>query len=512
MAKLRSSAISPSVVVGAVNEGRPHPLAPLARYVGVAVMFVGLAGLVPLAVLPAHPAEVPLAPCFIFPGLGAAVAGYLVYFAVPDPGPSVRLTRGQAAACTVLVWVLAIIVYAVPYVAAGLLTPMQAVFESTSGLTTTGLSVVDVDTCPAIFLFYRSLTCYLGGVGLVLILTCVVSQTGGLGVYNAEGHTDHLLPSAAKTARLILLIYTGLILGGALAYGLAGMTPFDALNISMCAVPTGGFATHSESIAYWHSPLIDGITIVLMIAGGTNFLLLFLLLRGKLKALLTHIETPLYFGTVAIATPVVAGFFLAQGTAADVPDALRHSLFQVVSVLTSTGFQTIPSFGDLSPALLFLFGLLMLAGAEARSTSGGIKLYRVAVAVRGLAHDLHGRYGNKRHVTSIKINRFGKRSVLTDEDVSEAQTFVALYLLVAAVGTFLLILCGATLQEALFDFISCLGSTGVGTGFLGAESGPVPLFIGCAGMLLGRLEIIPLFLGVRALASTAWKGVRRDRT
>ena len=155
MAKLRSSAISPSVVVGAVNEGRPHPLAPLARYVGVAVMFVGLAGLVPLAVLPAHPAEVPLAPCFIFPGLGAAVAGYLVYFAVPDPGPSVRLTRGQASACTVLVWVLAIIVYAVPYVAAGLLTPMQAVFESTSGLTTTGLSVVDVDTCPAIFLFYQ---------------------------------------------------------------------------------------------------------------------------------------------------------------------------------------------------------------------------------------------------------------------------------------------------------------------------------------------------------------------
>ena len=325
-----------------------------------------------------------------------------MYFAVPDPGPSVRLTRGQASACTVLVWVLAIIVYAVPYVAAGLLTPMQAVFESTSGLTTTGLSVVDVDTCPAIFLFYRSLTCYLGGVGLVLILTCVVSQTGGLGVYNAEGHTDHLLPSAAKTARLILLIYTGLILGGALAYGLAGMTPFDALNISMCAVPTGGFATHSESIAYWHSPLIDGITIVLMIAGGTNFLLLFLLLRGKLKALLTHIETPLYFGAVAIATPVVAGFFLAQGTAADVPDALRHSLFQVVSVLTSTGFQTIPSFGDLSPALLFLFGLLMLAGAEARSTSGGIKLYRVAVAARGLAHDLHGRYGNKRTLQAAR--------------------------------------------------------------------------------------------------------------
>ena len=111
----------------------------------------------------------------------------------------------------------------------------------------------------------------------------MVTQTGGLGVYNAEGHTDHLLPSAAKTARMILLIYNGLIIAGAVAYWAAGMTPFDAINISMCAVPTGGFATHGESIAYWNSPVIEAITIVLMVAGGTNFLLLFLLLRGKLK-------------------------------------------------------------------------------------------------------------------------------------------------------------------------------------------------------------------------------------
>ena len=405
----------------------------------------------------------------------------------------------------------AIAVYALPYVAAGLLSPVQAVFESTSGLTTTGLSVVDVDTCPAIFLFHRSLTCYLGGVGLVLILTCVVTQTGGLGVYNAEGHTDHLLPSAAKTARMILLIYNGLIIAGAVAYWAAGMTPFDAINISMCAVPTGGFATHGESIAYWNSPVIEAITIVLMVAGGTNFLLLFLLLRGKLKAFLTHIETPLYFGTIAVMALVVAGFFLGQGVSGDGAEALRQGTFQVVSILTSTGFQTIPSFADLGPALLFLFGLLMLVGAEARSTSGGIKLYRVAVASLGLGRDLHERYGNKRHVTSIKINRFGKRSVLTEVDVAEAQTYVVLYLLLCAAGAFALILCGATLQEAVFDFISCLGSTGVGTGFLGTESGPAPLLIGSAGMLLGRLEIIPLFMGVGTMASMIRKGVRHGR-
>ena len=511
MGKTRGDNLAAAIALGEPGGERSGPGPLLARYVGVAVMFVGLAGLAPLAVLPAYPDEVALAPCFIFPGIGAAMAGYLVYFASPDPAPGARLTRGQAAACTVLVWVLAIAVYALPYVAAGLLSPVQAVFESTSGLTTTGLSVVDVDTCPAIFLFHRSLTCYLGGVGLVLILTCVVTQTGGLGVYNAEGHTDHLLPSAAKTARMILLIYNGLIIAGAVAYWAAGMTPFDAINISMCAVPTGGFATHGESIAYWNSPVIEAITIVLMVAGGTNFLLLFLLLRGKLKAFLTHIETPLYFGTIAVMALVVAGFFLGQGVSGDGAEALRQGTFQVVSILTSTGFQTIPSFADLGPALLFLFGLLMLVGAEARSTSGGIKLYRVAVASLGLGHDLHERYGNKRHVTSIKINRFGKRSVLTEVDVAEAQTYVVLYLLLCAAGAFALILCGATLQEAVFDFVSCLGSTGVGTGFLGAESGPAPLLIGSAGMLLGRLEIIPLFMGVGTLASLIRKGVRHGR-
>lgn len=511
MGKTRGDNLAPAIALGEPGGERSGPGPLLARYVGVAVMFVGLAGLAPLAVLPAYPDEVALAPCFIFPGIGAAMAGYLVYFASPDPAPGARLTRGQAAACTVLVWVLAIAVYALPYVAAGLLSPVQAVFESTSGLTTTGLSVVDVDACPAIFLFHRSLTCYLGGVGLVLILTCVVTQTGGLGVYNAEGHTDHLLPSAAKTARMILLIYNGLIIAGAVAYWAVGMTPFDAINISMCAVPTGGFATHGESIAYWNSPVIEAITIVLMVAGGTNFLLLFLLLRGKLKAFLTHIETPLYFGTIAVMALVVAGFFLGQGVSGDGAEALRQGTFQVVSILTSTGFQTIPSFADLGPAPLFLFGLLMLVGAEARSTSGGIKLYRVAVASLGLGHDLHERYGNKRHVTSIKINRFGKRSVLTEVDVAEAQTYVVLYLLLCAAGAFALILCGATLQEAVFDFISCLGSTGVGTGFLGAESGPAPLLIGSAGMLLGRLEIIPLFMGVGTLASLIRKGVRHGR-
>lgn len=211
MGKTRGDNLAPAIALGEPGGERSGPGPLLARYVGRGrhVRRPGRAW-APLAVLPAYPDEVALAPCFIFPGIGAAMAGYLVYFASPDPAPGAppypRAGRRRARCwsgfspspstrC--------------PTWPRGCSPPVQAVFESTSGLTTTGLSVVDVDTCPAIFLFHRSLTCYLGGVGLVLILTCVVTQTGGLGVYNAEGHTDHLLPSAAKTARMILLIYNG---------------------------------------------------------------------------------------------------------------------------------------------------------------------------------------------------------------------------------------------------------------------------------------------------------------
>lgn len=174
------------------------------------------------------------------------------------------------------------------------------------------------------------------------------------------------------------------------------MTPFDAINISMCAVPTAGSpptaraspigtarsSRPSPSCSWWP-------------AARTSFCCS--AAARQAQAFLTHLETPLYFGTIARHGPGGGGFFLGQGVSGDGAEALRQGTFQVVSILTSTGFQTIPSFADLGPAPLFLFGLLMLVGAEARSTSGGIKLYRVAVASLGLGHDLHERYGNKRH-------------------------------------------------------------------------------------------------------------------
>lgn len=480
------------------------------RYLGAASIALGAVELLPLSCILFYPDQQPFAPFFIFPGLGAMVAGYLLLISTKTAGDADPrnscLSMREAAACTLTVWMFGILLYTIPFVLSGLLSPSLALFEVTSGLTTTGLSVVDVDSCPVIFLSYRSFMQYLGGVGLVLVLACVIGHNSNLRVYNLEGHTDRLLPGTARTARTILVLYTTIIALGALAYHLAGMTWFDALNTAMSSVSTGGFCTHSASIGYFNSPAIEAITVVLMLLGATNFLLLFLLLRGRLQACLSHIETPAFYGVVTATTLLIALLLVFggdSGSETSVPHALRIALFQVVSVITSCGYQTVPSFFELSPSILFILTALMFVGSYAGSTAGGIKMYRIIIATKGLLWSLQERYGNKHRICSRKINRFGKRVPCSKQDVADAKTYMVMYVAVFVIGAFTFTLCGASLQQAVFDFASCLGNTGVGIGFLSSQSGPVELMVGCMGMLLGRLEIVPVFVG---LFTMAWAG------
>lgn len=495
---------------------RPHLrtriTAPMARYVGTAAILLGAAELLPLGVLPFYPQEQAYAPCFVFPALITMTAGYLLRITRGQGSGFSQLENGEAAACTLLVWVGAIAAYAAPLALCGALSPVQAAFEATSGLTTTGLSIMNPDTLPHIILMHRSLMHYLGGVGLVLVLTCLVSASGGLKAYNLEGHTYKVVPgSSARTARAILLAYTGIILLGALALWLAGTGPFDALNISISATSTGGFATHASSIAYYNSAAVEAICLVLMLLGTTNFLLIFMLLRGRLRAFAGHVETAVFAGIVIASALAVAALFVVDGVCPGWAEALRCSLFQVVAVVTSAGLQTIPSYAGLAPSALFIFIALMFVGGEAGSTAGGMKVYRVALAARGLYWALRERYGGGRRVFSCKVNRFGKRAACSEEELRGVEAFVVVYVLVFVAGSFAFTLCGASMQDAVFDFASCLGNTGVGIGFVSASSGPAVLCVGIAGMVLGRLEIVTVAVGLWSLALGLERGAEHGR-
>lgn len=484
-----------------------------AGYVGLALILVGAMMLLPLTALPFFPQETDLAPCLIFPSVGTMLAGYLIYYFGAKGAAAMTLTRVEAAGVTTLIWALAVVAYALPLVLSGLLDVPEAVFESTSGLTTTGFTVIDVASCPNIMLLHRSMMHYVGGVGLILVLTCVVSDAHGLKMYNAEGHTERLLSGVSSSARMVLVLYTGIIVAGAVAYVVAGMPLFDAVNISISAVSTGGFAVRPDSMASYDSFAIELITVVLMIAGATNFLLNFMLLHGRFRAFFRHAETLAFGGIIAVSTLLVAAMLLAGGQAETPFEAARVGLFQTVSVMTSTGLQTVPSFASLLSGILFVLVFLMVVGGEAGSTAGGIKVYRLVVYAKGLLWSLRESFGHRRRVYSTKINRFGKSIECTKGEVSAVQVYVGVYMTLLAACAFVFALCGASLGDAVFEAASCLGNTGIGVGFVQNGSPAVVLLAGSAAMLFGRLELFPLAFGIRwmlhGIGEEARNGARR---
>ena len=252
----------------------------IAGYLGVVLMLIGGIILLPLLVLAAYPGEAVWASCFLVPGVGSVFAGYLFYLLIRGR-EKLRLCGRQDALIVVCSWILAILFCSIPFQMTGQYNLNQAVFECTSGWSTTGLSVVDVEQCPRIFLMFRSIMLFFGGVGLVLVMVSVLSDRHGMRLYSAEGHSDRLLPNLVKSARMIIAIYTGYILSGTFLYMVFGMDWFDALNHSIAALSTGGFSTRAESIGYYNSAAIEAVTIVLMLLGCTNFLAHLYLIRGK---------------------------------------------------------------------------------------------------------------------------------------------------------------------------------------------------------------------------------------
>ena len=236
---------------------------------GIFIMMIGLIQLFPLIVIPFYPDEMSYAYCFLIPGIASLVAGFLLRYFFKNTR-ILKLEKNYDSFLLVMIWLSAIIISTVPWMLKGDYNFSQACFEMTSGYSTTGLSVVDVDHTPHIFLLFRSITLFIGGVGFVLIITSAFSDKYGLNLYNAEGHNDRLMPNLRSSARLILSIYSAYILFGTIAYIVFGMPVFDAINTSIAAISTGGFSVIGESIYGYHSLPIEIVTIILMILGVFN--------------------------------------------------------------------------------------------------------------------------------------------------------------------------------------------------------------------------------------------------
>ena len=473
----------------------------LVGYLGVIIVFIGCGVMLPLLLLPFFPEEFGEAKYFLVPGIFTVLVGYLLSFLVRNQKKG-DLDKGQSAVIVVLSWMIAVFVSAMPFYLTGDYNMTQAVFESTSGWTTTGLTVVDVESAPHLFLMHRSITMFFGGIGLVLITLSVLPNSYGMSLFRAEGHSDDMLPNLLRSSRTILAIYSGYITGGTILYIFCGMPWFDALNHSICAVATGGFSTRSASIGYYDSVPVETVSIILMILGSTNFLAHLCFINGKIRNFFAHCEMHLTALIYAIFVPLIAYFLFSQ-LGESFSWSVRSALFHAVSALSTTGYQIVPAFVGWPSTVLLLLTLLMLAGGHAGSTAGGIKQLRVYVLLKSLLWYFRDALSSSKIVRADFIRKPTDKVLVTPEMKLETGIFIFVYLLVFVAGSFFLCTQGFSLQHALFEYSSAMGGVGLSCGIAGYDAEPSVLWSLSIGMFVGRLEIFVVILAfLKMLRST----------
>ena len=461
-------------------------------YTGVIACIVGLLILSPLLCLPFYSDEIVIGWGFVFPGLLTLLVGWILWHACL-PKETFDPTYQEGPIIIVLSWIMAILAGAIPFLINLDLGFTQAVFESTSGWTTTGLSVVDVATAPRLVLFYRSVLQFAGGAGFAIIMLSALAGPAGTSLAAAEGREGQLVPNIKRSAKLVFSMYTCYALVGIIALRAVDMEWFDALNHSFAAVSTGGFSTRPQSIGYWNSPGVEAVAIVLMLLGGTNFLTSYMLLRGKLKLVGRNGELRL-----ELVLLLFSFAFLFLGVAKSLypvlHKAVRVTIFEAVSATSTTGFSTVgyENWGGLGWILLIV---LMLVGGGTGSTAGGLKQYRVYILYRGLLWEFKRRILPEKVVTEPDVWHGEQRRFISDEDLRRAGLFVCLYLAVFVFGAIIISAYGCSLREGLFEFASTVGTVGLSVGVTKASAPSAILWTEIIGMLFGRLEFFTVIVG-----------------
>ena len=313
------------------------------------------------------------------------------------PKKIISLSLPEGSVIVVLSWLVAIVVGTIPFMLIQGLNFTQAMFESTSGWTTTGLSVVDVTQASRLILLYRSNIELAGGGGFAIIALAAISGLSGAGLTSAEGRTEQLAPNVRRSAKLVLSIYSGYAVVGILALWLAGMGWFDAVNHSFAALSTGGFSTRTDSIGYWDSPAVEAVTIVLMLLGTLNFLTSYFLLRGKLKAVFRNGEVRLMALVVPLCALIIF-FGIAVNLYETLSKGIRVAIFETITALSTTGFSTV-GYRDWNSLGWTILIILMLIGGGTGATAGGIKQFRIYALYRALLWEVKRMLQPKNTVT-----------------------------------------------------------------------------------------------------------------
>ena len=430
---------------------------------------------------------------------GGITAGIGLLLAALGKGGERQLTRRDGYVLVSFAWVAFSLFGMLPFYIGGYIPDIaDAFFETMSGFSSTGATILDdIESLPHGILFWRSMTQWIGGLGIIMFTIAVLPIFGvsGLQVFAAEasGPThDKVHPRIGITAKWIWSIYTGITTLLVCLLMLGGMDWFDSICHAFATTGTGGFSTKQASVAYYNSPYIEYVISIFMFISGINFTLVLLFVNRKFKKFISNAELKFYFSSVVFFTAVIA-IAPYYTSPMGMEESFRKSLFQVISLHTSTGFAT-DDYMQWSPVLWGLLTIIMLMGACAGSTTGGLKCIRMVILTKvsrnEFKHILH-----PNAILPVRINK----QVISSSIVSTVLAFCFIYITIIVISTLLMMTMGVGAEESIGCVISSIGNMGPGLG----ETGPAYSWNALPDaakwllsllMLLGRLELFTVLL------------------
>ncbi|HIJ37127.1 MAG TPA: TrkH family potassium uptake protein, partial [Deltaproteobacteria bacterium] len=461
------------------------------RFTSILIFFLGLFMAVPLVVSLGY--RDGSSEAFALSMATSFLVG-LVLFLFTRSRQEVVLNHRDGVAIVTLGWIMAGLFGMLPYIASGSIPDFtNAYFESLSGFTTTGASILtDIESLPKGVLLWRSLTQWIGGMGIIVLSIAILPflGVGGMQLYRAETPSpvvDKLKPRISDTAKILWKVYVAITIVQVIFLLGGGMSVFDAFCHAFCTLPTGGFSTKNASIVAYNSAYLDTVIIVFMLLAGINFSLHYKMLKGDRKIFGRDEECRVFLVVVAVFTLLIT-LDTYGGVYTSFFHAFRQAAFQVSSIITTTGFVSAdyekwPAFSQI------ILLICMFFGAMAGSTGGGMKFMRIILLIK------HGyqqiiRIIHPHAVTSVKL---GGRAVPT-EVLNGIWGFFILYLCLFLIATLVMAALGLDFVSSIGAVASSLGNVGPGLGIVGPERNylGVPLagkWVLVACMLIGRLEI-----------------------
>lgn len=444
-----------------------------------------------------------LLPLLIGTAVTLSVGGLLQFFSRPK---NKNLRSRDGFAVVALCWVFLGMCGALPLWLSGYgYSYIDCVFETVSGFTTTGATILtDIEVLPKSILFWRSFTHWIGGMGILVLTMALIPQMGGRALYLLRAEStgpspDKLVPRISKSAKTLYAIYIVLSLLMVVALMCCGMNIYDAFIHMFSTAGTGGFSDYNSSVGYFDSASIDIVIGVFMLLFSLNFTIFYRLMNKEWLAPIRSTETRVFLGIVAGSTIAVA--LNIHSMYPHFLTALRHSFFQVSSIISTTGFST-QDF-DLWPQFSrILLIMLMVIGGCAGSTAGGIKVIRLIILCKSAGREVR----NVVHPRGVHVIKLDKRAL--DEDISASvSVFFFTYIGLMLMAILLVSINGLDFESTVTSVVACITNTGPGLSIVGpignySTLSPLSKIVLTACMLIGRLDIYPILM---FFSAAAWK-------